>query len=116
MQTTNIDLADLTQKQGYSAASAKMGDLAPDGSRGIVVVDNFLSQTGRETFKGENYTLQRNESGDIAIANDTGKTILKTDKGKITAQSMTPEDLASTRRLKQESLLVGLFAAVYCVD
>lgn len=46
---------------------AKMGDLAPAGSRAVVVVDNFLSQTGRETFKGENYTLQRNEVGDIAI-------------------------------------------------
>ena len=45
-----------------------MGDLAPAGSRGVVVVDNFLSQTGRETFKGENYTLQRNEEVDIAIA------------------------------------------------
>jgi hypothetical protein len=45
-----------------------MGDLAPAGSRGVVVVDNFLSQTGRDTFKGENYTLQRNEAGDIAIA------------------------------------------------
>ena len=44
-----------------------MGDLAPAGSRGVVVVDNFLSQTGKETFKGENYTLQRNEDGDIAI-------------------------------------------------
>ena len=44
-----------------------MGDLAPAGSRGVVVVDNFLSQTGRETFKGENYTLQRNEDGNIAI-------------------------------------------------
>jgi len=44
-----------------------MGDLAPAGSRGGVVVDNFLSQTGRETFKGDNYTLQRNEEVDIAI-------------------------------------------------
>ena len=43
-----------------------MGDLAPAGSRAVVVVDNLLSQTGRETFKGENYTLQRNEDGDIA--------------------------------------------------
>ena len=57
---------------------AKMGDLAPAGSRAVVVVvvvDNFLSQTGRETFKGENYTLQRNESGDIAIFNDTRKVL-----------------------------------------
>ncbi|MFN5766678.1 MAG: hypothetical protein ACK470_20325, partial [Pseudanabaena sp.] len=72
VQTTNIDLADLTQKQGYPTAIAKMGDLAPAGSRGVVVVDNFLSQTGRETFKGENYTLQKNEDGDIEIANDRG--------------------------------------------
>jgi hypothetical protein len=54
VQTTNIDLADLTQKQGYPAAISKMGDLAPAGSRAVIVVDNFLRQTGRETFKGEN--------------------------------------------------------------
>jgi hypothetical protein len=101
VQTTNIDLADLTQKQGYPAAIAKMGDLAPAGSRGVVVVDNFLRQTGRETFKGENYTLQRNEVGDIAISNDTGENILRTDKGQITAQSMTPEDLASFKQIFQ---------------
>jgi hypothetical protein len=101
VQTTNIDLADLTQKQGYPAAIAKMGDLAPAGSRGVVIVDNFLSQTGRETFKGENYTLQRNEDGDIAIANDRGENILRTDKGQITAQSMTPEDLASFKQIFQ---------------
>lgn len=99
--TTNIDLADLTQKQGYPATISKMGDLAPAGSRGVVVVDNFLSQTGKETFEGENYTLQRNEDGDIAIANDTGENILRTDKGQITAQSMTPEDLASFKQIFQ---------------
>ena len=101
VQTTNIDLADLTQKQGYPTAISKMGDLAPAGSRAVVVVDNFLSQTGRETFKGENYTLQRNEDGDIAIANDRGENILRTDKGQITAQSMTPEDLASFKQIFQ---------------
>ena len=57
-----------------------MGDLAPAGSRAVVVVDNFLSQTGRENFKGENYTLQRNESDDIAIINDTRKLYMRTDK------------------------------------
>jgi hypothetical protein len=101
VQTTNIDLADLTQKQGYPAAIAKMGDLAPAGSRSVIVVDNFLSQTGRETFKGENYTLQKNEDGDIAIANDRGENILRTDKGQITAQSMTLEDLASFNQIFQ---------------
>jgi hypothetical protein len=59
-----------------------MGDLAPAGSRAVVVVDNFLSQTGRETFKGENYTLQRNEEVDIAIANDRGKTFCGLTKDK----------------------------------
>ena len=62
-----------------------MGDIAPAGSRGVVVVDNFLSQTGRDTFKGENYTLQRNEDGDIAIFNDTRKLYMRTDKGQLTA-------------------------------
>ena len=101
VQTTNIDLADLPQKQGYPAAISKMGYLAPAGSRAVVVVDNFLSQTGRENFKGENYTLQRNEDGDIAIANDRGENILRTDKGQITSQSMTPEDLASFKQIFQ---------------
>jgi len=78
-----------------------MGDLAPAGSRGVVIVDNFLSQTGRETFKGENYTLQKNEDGDIEIANDRGENILRTDKGQITSQSMTPEDLASFKQIFQ---------------
>jgi hypothetical protein len=78
-----------------------MGDLAPAGSRGVVVVDNFLRQTGRETFKGENYTLQKNEEVDIAISNNRGENILRTDKGQITAQSMTPEDLASFKHIFQ---------------
>ena len=91
----------LNPKARYPTAIAKMGDLAPAGSRAVVVVDNFLSQTGRETFKGENYTLQKNESGDIAIANDRGENILQTDKGQITAQSMTPEDLASFKQIFQ---------------
>jgi hypothetical protein len=44
-----------------------MGDLTSAGSGAVVFVDNFLSQTGRETFKGKSYTLQRNEIGDIEI-------------------------------------------------
>ena len=100
-QTTNIDLADLTQNQGYPTTISKMGDLSPAGSRGVVVVDNFLSQTGKETFQGENYTLKRNQDGDIEIANDMGENILRTDQGQITSQSMTPEDLASFKHIFQ---------------
>jgi len=100
-QTTNIDLADLTQNQGYPTTISKMGDLSPAGSRGVVVVDNFLSQTGKETFQSENYTLRRNQDGDIEIANDMGENILRTDQGQITSQSMTPEDLASFKHIFQ---------------
>jgi hypothetical protein len=100
-QTTNIDLADLTQNQGYPTTISKMGDLSPAGSRGVVVVDNFLSQTGKETFQGENYTLKRNQDGDIEIANDMGENILRTDQGQITSQSMTPADLASFKHIFQ---------------
>jgi hypothetical protein len=100
-QTTNIDLADLTQNQGYPTTISKMGDLSPAGSRGVVVVDNFLSQTGKETFQGENYTLKRNQDGDVEIANDMGENILRTDQGQITSQSMTPADLASFKHIFQ---------------
>ena len=100
-QTTNIDLADLTQNQGYPTTISKMGDLSPAGSRGVVVVDNFLSQTGKESFQGENYTLKRNQDGDVEIANDMGENILRTDQGQITSQSMTPEDLASFKHIFQ---------------
>jgi len=78
-----------------------MGDLSPAGSRGVVVVDNFLSQIGKETFQGENYTLKRNQDGDVEIANDMGENILRTDQGQITSQSMTPEDLASFKHIFQ---------------
>jgi hypothetical protein len=78
-----------------------MRDLSPAGSRSVVVVDNFLSQTGKETFQGENYTLKRNQDGDIEIANDMGENILRTDQGQITSQSMTPEDLASFKHIFQ---------------
>jgi len=33
----------------------------------ILVTPSQTGRTGRETFKSENYTLQRNEDGDIAI-------------------------------------------------
>jgi hypothetical protein len=61
-----------------------MGDLTPAGSRDVVVVDNFLSQTGRETFKGENYTLQRNEDVQYRDLQRYKERFLQTGKGQTT--------------------------------
>ena len=81
VQTTNIDLANLIQNKNINAI-AKIGNLAPAVSRWGFVVDNFLSQTGKETLKGKNYILQRNEDDDIA--NDLGGNVLSTYKGQVT--------------------------------
>ena len=93
-KTTTVDIASLTQNQGYLAAVDKLGDLAPAGARGVVVVENVLNETGQESFKGEFYNFQRNQDGDIAIVNNhTGEDILRTNEGQISLQSMTSTDL-----------------------
>jgi hypothetical protein len=87
-------MASLTQNQGYLAAVDKLGDLAPAGARGVVVVENVLNETGQESFKGEYYDFQRNQDGDIAIFNNhTGEDIMRTTQGQISLQAMTPTDL-----------------------
>jgi hypothetical protein len=93
-RTTTVDMASLTQNQGYLAAVDKLGDLAPAGARGVVVVENVLNETGQESFKGEYYDFQRNQDGDIAIFNNhTGEDIMRTTQGQISLQAMTPTDL-----------------------
>jgi hypothetical protein len=93
-KTTTVDIASLTQNQGYLTAIDKLGDLAPAGARGVVVVENVLNETGQESFKGEYYNFQRNQDGDIAIVNNhTGEDILRTTQGQISLQAMTPTDL-----------------------
>ena len=93
-KTTTVDIASLTQNQGYLAAIDKLGDLAPAGARGVVVVENGLNETGQESFKGEYYNFQRNQDGDIAIVNNhTGEDILRTTEGQISLNAMTPNDL-----------------------
>ncbi|WP_072143643.1 hypothetical protein [Pseudanabaena sp. 'Roaring Creek'] len=93
-RTTTVDIASLTQNQGYLAAIDKLGDLAPAGARGVVVVENILNETGQESFKGEYYNFQRNQDGDIAIVNNhTGEDILRTTQGQISLNAMTPTDL-----------------------
>ncbi|NMF61084.1 hypothetical protein [Pseudanabaena yagii] len=93
-KTTTVDMASLTPNQGYLAAVDKLGDLAPAGARGVVVVENVLNETGQESFKGEYYNFQRNKDGDIAIVNNhTGEDILRTTQGKISLNAMTPTDL-----------------------
>jgi hypothetical protein len=89
-----VDIASLTQNQGYLAAVDKLGDLAPAGARGVVVVENVLNETGQESFKGEYYNFQRNQDGDIAIVNNhTGEDIMRTTQGQISLNAMTPTDL-----------------------
>jgi hypothetical protein len=93
-RTTTVDIASLTQNQGYLAAVDKLGDLAPAGARGVVVVENVLNETGQESFKGEYYNFQRNQDGDIAIVNNhTGEDIMRTTQGQISLNAMTPTDL-----------------------
>ena len=93
-RTTTVDIASLTQNQGYLASIDKLGDLAPAGARGVVVVENVLNETGQESFKGEYYNFQRNQDGDIAIVNNhTGEDILRTTEGQISLNAMTPTDL-----------------------
>jgi hypothetical protein len=93
-KTSTVDISSLTQNQGYLAAIDKLGDLAPAGARGVVVVENVLNETGQESFKGEYYNFQRNQDGDIAIVNNhTGEDILRTTQGQISLNAMTPTDL-----------------------
>ena len=93
-KTSTVDISSLAQNQGYLAAIDKLGDLAPAGARGVVVVENVLNETGQESFKGEYYNFQRNQDGDIAIVNNhTGEDILRTTQGQISLNAMTPTDL-----------------------
>jgi hypothetical protein len=92
-RTTTVDIASLTQNQGYLAAVDKLGDLAPAGARGVVIVENVLNETGQKSFNGEYYNFQRNQDGDITIVNNhTGEDILRTTQGQISLNAMTPSD------------------------
>ena len=101
-KTSTVDISSLTQNQGYLAAIDKLGDLAPAGARGVVVVENVLNKTGQESFKGEYYNFQRNQDGDIAIVNNhTGEDILRTTQGQISLNAMTPTDLNNFQQVFQ---------------
>jgi hypothetical protein len=101
-KTSTVDISSLTQNQGYLAAIDKLGDLAPAGAKGVVVVENVLNETGQESFKGEYYNFQRNQDGDIAIVNNhTGEDILRTTQGQISLNAMTPTDLNNFQQVFQ---------------
>jgi hypothetical protein len=101
-RTTTVDISSLTQNQGYLAAIDKLGDLAPAGARGVVVVENVLNETGQESFKGEYYDFHKNQDGDIAIVNNhTGEDILRTTQGQISLNAMTPTDLNNFQQVFQ---------------
>ena len=101
-RTTTVDIASLTQNQGYLAAVDKLGDLAPAGARGVVVVESILTEIGQESFKGGYYDFQRNQDGDITIVNNhTGEDILRTTQGQISLNAMTPTDLNNFQQVFQ---------------
>jgi hypothetical protein len=102
-QTVTVDVADLTREQGYLAAIDKLGDLAPAGSRGVVLAENALTITSHSHFKGNDYTIVRDVGGDITIShNHTGAPILQTQKGKISAQSLTQADLVKFKEVYEQ--------------
>ncbi len=102
-QTVTIDVADLTREQGYLAAIDKLGDLAPAGSRGVVLAENALTITSHSNFKGNDYTIHKDVGGDITISNNhTGSSILQTQKGKISAQSLTRADLVRFKEVYEQ--------------
>jgi len=102
-QTVTVDVADLTREQGYLAAIDKLGDLAPAGSRGVVLAENALTITSHSHFKGNDYTIQQDVGGDITIShNHTGTPILQTQKGKIASQSLTHADLVKFKEVYEQ--------------
>lgn len=102
-QTITVDVADLTREQGYLAAIDKLGDLAPAGSRGVVLAENALTITSHSHFKGNDYTIHQDVGGDITIShNHTGASILQTQKGKIAAQSLTHADLVKFKDVYEQ--------------
>jgi hypothetical protein len=101
-RTATVDIASLTQNQGYLAAVDKLGDLAPAGARGVVVVESVLTEIGQESFKGGYYDFHRNQDGDITIVNNhTGEDILRTTQGQISLNEMTPTDLNNFQQVFQ---------------
>ncbi len=101
-RTTTVDIASLTQNQGYLAAVDKLGDLAPAGARGVVVVESVLTEIGQESFRGGYYDFQRSQDGDITIVNNhTGEDILRTTQGQISLNAMTPTDLNNFQQVFQ---------------
>jgi hypothetical protein len=102
-QTVTVDVADLTREQGYLAAVDKLGDLAPAGSRGVVLAENALTITGHRDFHGHNYKIHQNDGGDLTISNNhTGSPILQTQQGKISSQSMTHADLVKFKEVYKQ--------------
>jgi len=102
-QTTTVDLKDVLKNTGYLSMVDRLGDLAPSGARGIAVVQSALTQTGRETLKGENYTMNKSDDGDITVSsNNSGLNILQTSQGLISSNSMSESDSANFKQIFQQ--------------
>jgi hypothetical protein len=103
-ETVSVDVADLTgDRGGYLASVDTLGDLAPAGSRGVVLVENALTVTGTTDFKGNDYSFHKDAKGDVTISNNhTNSPILHTHKGQISSQALTPTDLAKFKQVYRE--------------
>ncbi len=102
-QTTTVDLKDVLKNTGYLSMVDRLGDLAPSGARGIAVVQSALTQTGQETLKGENYTMNKSDDGDITVSsNNSGLNILQTSQGLISSNSMSESDSANFKQIFQQ--------------
>jgi hypothetical protein len=102
-QITTVDLKDVLKNTGYLSMVDRLGDLAPSGARGIAVVQSALTQTGQETLKGENYTMNKSDDGDITVSsNNSGLNILQTSQGLISSNSMSESDSANFKQIFQQ--------------
>ncbi len=102
-QTTTVDLKDVLKNTGYLSMVDRLGDLAPSGARGIAVVQSALTQTGQETLKGENYTMNKSDDGDITVSsNNSGLNILQTSQGLISSNSMSESDSSNFKQVFQQ--------------
>jgi hypothetical protein len=100
--TAQIDMVDLADS-GYLAAVDALGDLAPAGSRGVILVENALAISGKNDFEGKTYSFHKDSDGDLSIVrNDSKETVLVTEAGHIFKHSLTPTDLAKFKEVFNE--------------
>jgi len=103
-KTAQIDMADLaSDRGGYLATVDTLGDLAPAGSRGVILVENALAISGTNDFEGSSYSFRKDDKGDLTISSNKSDTpILQTKDGQISSQSLSSADLAKFKEVFKE--------------